>query len=107
MAIPAGEMLFLDTNILVAATENRGRSTRRPVSSSAPDAPQDFTCDERAGHREYLVVATRPLSANGLGLSPADALGNIGKMTRTSSSATSRIRFNSAAQPGGREGDFG
>ena len=32
--------------------------------------------------REYLVVATRPLGANGLGLSPADALGNIEKMSR-------------------------
>ncbi|HSV94146.1 MAG TPA: type II toxin-antitoxin system VapC family toxin [Desulfobacterales bacterium] len=83
MAIPAGEMLFLDTNVLVAATDEsrpfhavartliaRGRSVGLHGATSGQVI------------REYLVVATRPLGANGLGLSPADALGNIEKMTR-------------------------
>lgn len=83
MAIPAGETLFLDTNVLVAATDEsrpfhaaarmliaRGRSVGLPGATSGQVI------------REYLVVATRSLGANGLGLSPADALGNIEKMTR-------------------------
>jgi predicted nucleic acid-binding protein len=83
MAIPAGETLFLDTNVLVAATDEscpfhavartliaRGRSVGLHGATSGQVI------------REYLVVATRPLNANGLGLSPADALGNIEKMTR-------------------------
>jgi predicted nucleic acid-binding protein len=83
MAIPAGETVFLDTNVLVAATDEsrpfhevarkliaRGRFVGLPGATSGQVI------------REYLVVATRPLSANGLGLNPADALGNIGKMTR-------------------------
>ncbi len=83
MAIPAGEPLFLDTNVFVSATDEsrpfhtvactliaRGRSVGLPGATSGQVI------------REYLVVATRPLAANGLGLSPADALGNIGKMTR-------------------------
>ena len=30
--------------------------------------------------REYLVVATRPVEVNGLGLSPETALGNAGRL---------------------------
>jgi predicted nucleic acid-binding protein len=82
MAIPAGELLFLDTNILVAATDvsrplhavarkliARGRSAGLPGATSGQVI------------REYIVVATRPPSANGLGLSSADALRNIAAMT--------------------------
>lgn len=83
MAIAAGETLFLDTNVFVAATDEsrpfhavartliaRGRSVGLHGATSGQVI------------REYLVVATRPLAANGLGLSSADALGNIEKMTR-------------------------
>lgn len=83
MAIPAGELVFLDTNILVAATDEsrpfhavartliaRGRSAGLHGATSGQVI------------REYLVVATRPPAANGLGLNTADALRNIEAITR-------------------------
>jgi predicted nucleic acid-binding protein len=83
MAIPAGEVLFLDTNILVAATDESRpfhAAARKLIARGRTAGLHGATSGQVI--REYLVVATRPLSANGLGLSPADALGNIGKMTR-------------------------
>jgi predicted nucleic acid-binding protein len=83
MAIPAGEVLFLDTNVLVAATDESRpfhAVARKLIAHGHSVGLHGATSGQVI--REYLVVATRPLSANGLGLSPADALGNIEKMTR-------------------------
>jgi predicted nucleic acid-binding protein len=83
MAIPAGEMLFLDTNVLVAATDESRpfhAVARKLIARGHAAGLHGATSGQVV--REYLVVATRPLSANGLGLSPADALQNIEKMTR-------------------------
>lgn len=81
--VPAGERVFLDTNILAATTGGcrpfhatarrllaRGRNLGLPGAMSGQVI------------REYLVVATRPPSANGLGLSTADARRNIDAMSR-------------------------
>lgn len=73
-----GSTVFVDTNILLSATA-AGRSDHEQA--------RDFF---RAGHaagvqlalsgqvlREYLVVATRPVNVNGLGMDLADALRNV------------------------------
>ena len=76
-----GETVFLDTNVLLTATD---RSRRHH-----DDARRILELANRSGiHlalsgqvlREYLVVATRPQDANGLGLSAEDALANAAKI---------------------------
>ena len=78
MAPMAGEVAFVDTNVLLAATdESRPHhgDARRLLTESG----------ERGIHlaasgqvlREYLVVATRPVEANGLGLNVRDATANL------------------------------
>ena len=77
-ATTAGEVRFVDTNVLLAATDESRRGHG--------DARRLFTESTRLGlHlaasgqilREYLVVATRPVEANGLGLNALDATGNV------------------------------
>jgi predicted nucleic acid-binding protein len=73
-----GELVIADTNVLLSAT-----NTARPdheasklVFSTAIDRGVHLaTCGQIL--REYLVVATRPVSVNGLGLALADALKNL------------------------------
>lgn len=74
-----GDLLFLDTNILLSATVD-SRPDHHPCRElfrAAPASgvhlvtiPQVF--------REYLAVATRPREGNGLGMSTDDALHNVG-----------------------------
>ncbi len=78
MTTPAADHVLLDTNILLAATDEG-----RPDHSLALDAlnawpSQGTTCyTSPQVLREYLVVCTRPASVNGFGLSQAEALGNV------------------------------
>lgn len=74
-----GDLLFLDTNVLLSATVESRPDHRvcMELFRGAPASgvhlvtiPQVF--------REYLVVATRPREDNGLGMSVTDALHNIG-----------------------------
>ncbi len=78
MAIKAGELLFVDTNVLLTATDQS-----RPYHRQAQRV---LGLANRAGFhlgvsgqvlREYLVVATRPIEVNGLGLGVDDALSNV------------------------------
>lgn len=78
MTIKAGDLLFLDTNVLLTATDR----TRLGYGQ----AQRLLTLASCAGYhmgvsgqilREYLAVATRPVPVNGLGLSLADALANV------------------------------
>ena len=73
-----GKSFFLDTNILLSATD-RSRpdfSAARRVFTEA--VPQGYhLCISPQIIREYLVVATRPVSVNGLGLSTQNAIDNI------------------------------
>jgi len=83
MAIPAGEIIFLDTNILVAATDESRpfhALARKLIARGRSAGLYGATSGQVI--REYLVVATRPPSANGLGLSTADALRNIEALAR-------------------------
>ena len=79
----AGSQLFVDTNILLTATDES-----RPLHSAATQILDgSFGEDLRLGAsgqvlREYLVVATRPAEVNGLGLSVPDALANIDEFAR-------------------------
>ncbi len=79
----AGESLLVDTNVLLAATDRSRIEHAR--------AQQLFGRCRSAGlhptwcgqvMREYLVVATRPIAANGLGLSLTDALENVVRFRR-------------------------
>ncbi|MFW5729909.1 MAG: type II toxin-antitoxin system VapC family toxin, partial [Spirochaetota bacterium] len=74
-----GELAFIDTNVLLAATD-RGRPDHeiaRSLFSAAIRAGVHLAVSGQV-LREYLVVATRPPEANGFGLSPDDALHNVG-----------------------------
>jgi predicted nucleic acid-binding protein len=83
MTIKTGEVLFLDTSVLLTATDES-----RPQHAAAGRV---LTSAVRAGvHlglsgqilREYLVAATRPVERNGLGLLPEQALANVGEFRR-------------------------
>lgn len=83
MAPKAGDIVFLDTNVLLSATD-----TSRPRHNQARNV---FKASLDTGYhlaisgqivREYLVVATREPEENGLGLSPEDAVSNIETFTR-------------------------
>lgn len=77
MMIQPGETVFFDTNILLIATDSSRKNHKV--------AKQLFRSFIEKGYsigisgqviREYLVVATRPVSVNGLGLSPSQAVHN-------------------------------
>jgi predicted nucleic acid-binding protein len=68
------EALFVDTNVLVEATDvarRHHRAARRLIETH----PRLVFSAQVV--REYLVVATRPAAVNGLGLSTAHALDNV------------------------------
>ncbi len=78
-----GDVLFVDTNVLLTATDER-RSQHR-------EARRLFTrAVARGWHlastgqilREYLVVATRPAEVNGLGLGVSQAIRNVNSFLR-------------------------
>ena len=75
--MPADRVL-LDTNVLLAATDE-ARAGHRQALTILNTWPADGTALYLSGQilREYLVVATRPVQANGLGLSRQDAIGNV------------------------------
>jgi predicted nucleic acid-binding protein len=74
------EPLLIDTNILIEATDTRRRfhadATTLVQARSGLVFPAQVI-------REYLVVATRPVDANGLGLLLPDALGNIAEFRKS------------------------
>lgn len=75
-----GSVLFLDTNVLLAATD-RSRTEHGDCTSllvEVGSAGCHLTCTPQI-LREYLVVATRPVEANGLGLASIDAQRNVQK----------------------------
>lgn len=69
---------FVDTNVLLAATdESRSHYTAALAFLEAGVAGEQRLFASGQIFREYLVVATRPVEANGLGLTPSAALANI------------------------------
>lgn len=69
---------FVDTNVLLAGTDE-SRSHRGAALAFLESGLAGEQCLFASGQifREYLVVGTRPVEANGLGLIPAAALANI------------------------------
>lgn len=69
---------LVDTNVLLAATAS-SRPLHRAALTVLNDWPNQGIALAVSAQifREYLVVATRPIEVNGLGLSVEDALANI------------------------------
>lgn len=82
MATTAGDRVFVDTNVLLAASDP-GRSHHRQALHVLDRWPAEGVMLFASGQvlREYLVVATRPLRANGLGLSRTEALDNVQQLS--------------------------
>ena len=77
MTTPAADRAFLDTDVLLAATDEAREDHERALA--ALDVwPASGLVLYTSGQvlREYLVVATRPVERNGLGMAQADAVAN-------------------------------
>lgn len=74
----AGDILFVDTNILLTATDE-GRRDHELALSVFGLALENGIHLALSGQvvREYLVVATRPVAENGLGMKSVDAIANV------------------------------
>ena len=75
----AAERLFLDTNLLIAATD-RARAEHSVVTRAFNETwPHQGVTLYTSGQvlREYLAVVTRPVDVNGLGLGASSALANV------------------------------
>ena len=72
------ERIFVDTNVLLAATD-RSRHTHQEsvqfLEKGVAGEVRLFTCGQVL--REYLVVATRPVDVNGLGIKADQACENV------------------------------
>ena len=73
----AGKSYFVDTNILLCATDSGrvGHASAWTLFERAASSGAHLALSGQV-LREYLVVATRPVDANGLGLSVSAALAN-------------------------------
>lgn len=77
------EPSFVDTNILLAATDtdrSGHANSQKLLGRGLNGELRLFACGQIL--REYLVVATRPVENNGLGLTPEKALDNIQSFRR-------------------------
>ena len=83
MAPAAGDILFVDTNVLLTATDE-SRPHHRDAGRLLGESGLHGLHLAASGQvlREYLVVATRPLDANGLGLRVRDATANVSEFLR-------------------------
>ncbi|KHL16446.1 putative nucleic acid-binding protein [Mumia flava] len=68
-------LVVVDTNVLLAATD-RSRDAHRAATDLLDTDRRRLALTPQIV-REYLAVATRPLDANGFGLEPSDAVGNV------------------------------
>ena len=83
MASMVGEILFVDTNVLLSATDESRpchREACRLITESASRGRHLAASGQIL--REYLVVATRPVEANGLGLATRHATANLHQFLR-------------------------
>ena len=83
MTPTAGDVLFVDTNVLLTATD-ASRPRHRDAVRLFNEAHAQGVHLAVSGQifREYLVVATRPSEANGLGLNVGDAIANVNEFLR-------------------------
>ncbi len=77
------DILFVDTNVLLTATDESRLLHSEALQLLAGTVSRDKRL-ATSGQvvREYLVVATRPIENNGLGLSAADAEVNVNEFLR-------------------------
>lgn len=78
MATRVADRAVLDTNVLLAATDE-GRDEHEPAIAALNEWPASGTVLYTSGQilREYLAVTTRPVDHNGLGLAQPDAVANV------------------------------
>ena len=78
-----GEVVFVDTNVLLSATDESRAHHREAFRLIAESGTRGVHL-AASGQilREYLVVATRPAEVNGLGLAVADATANLQQFLR-------------------------
>jgi len=78
MARPVADRAVLDTNVLLAATDQARREHEQAVASINV-WPASGLVLYTSGQilREYLAVATRPVEVNGLGMARSDAIANV------------------------------
>ena len=78
MAAPVADRAVLDTNVLLAATD-QGRDEHEDALETLNGWPASGLVLYTSGQilREYLAVATRPVRQNGLGLAQPAAVGNV------------------------------
>jgi len=72
-------LLIVDTNVLLSATDT-SRHSHTAAVAFLNNSQHNLGITPQIV-REYLVVATRPVSVNGLGLSTVDALSNISEIS--------------------------
>lgn len=83
MATREDRKRFIDTNILLAACDASREA--HPVCLNLLEGGLSGEWSLFASgqiFREFLVVATRPVEVNGLGMSPTDALANVAELSR-------------------------
>ena len=86
MKIERGTKVMVDTNVLLEASDQARRLHVQSLTlfqNSLRDGVDLFLCTQVI--REYLVVATRPIENNGLGMTLAIAIENIRQFRRRSS----------------------
>ncbi len=78
MATPVADRAVLDTNVLLAATDEARQEHGRAVAAINV-WPASGLVLYTSGQilREYLAVATRPVVRNGLGMARPDAVANV------------------------------
>jgi predicted nucleic acid-binding protein len=74
------EPILVDTNVLLEATDERRQHHADAVALL--ESTEDLVLSAQV-IREYLAVATRSITANGLGLSMMDALVNMAEFRRS------------------------
>jgi len=93
MKIESGTKIMVDTNVLLEASDQGRRlhGQALAVFQSAPERGIDlFLCTQVL--REYLVVATRPIANNGLGMHVSTAIANIRQFRRRASLVGETLR---------------
>lgn len=78
MATPVADRAILDTNVLLAATDE-ARKDHEDAIAAIDLWPASGVVLYTSGQilREYLAVATRPVDRNGLGMGQPDAVANV------------------------------
>ncbi|RKX73042.1 MAG: PIN domain nuclease [Spirochaetes bacterium] len=83
MEIKAGDLLFIDTNIFLTATDQSRQCHHSALNFFKTALNTGFHLSISGQIiREYLVVATRPTEINGLGLNVEEAIANIEEFKR-------------------------